>query len=260
MRLRALHWVLNQPLRSSPKFVLLVLALLGDDDGVAYPSQAWLARATGRDIKTVRAALAELKSLKLLTSRSRRRAGQGFTSNVYCLRIPMEALQGNRPGHHAPRQGALRPRDGGTMGYQQQTDIEVQQQKDNTARAAPREAVQDVVLPKGLSEKEAASIARALPRKAAVAQQIVDELAARMARGEVRSPVRYALNLIARHYGGEFIPDLGLRVAGERLAQPAAREGEPAAADRSKQLSEVLHGLTAQKVISMPSRKRRGSP
>jgi hypothetical protein len=29
VRLRALHWVLQQPLRSSPKFVLLVLALLG---------------------------------------------------------------------------------------------------------------------------------------------------------------------------------------------------------------------------------------
>jgi hypothetical protein len=248
VRLRALHWVLQQRIRSSPKFVLLVLALLGDDEGASYPSQAWLARATGRDLKTVRAALAELRALKLVSTRSRRRNLQGFTSNEYVVRIPTEALRGSRPGRHARKPEGMAPGDGGAMGQQQRTDIPVPHQRDNTAG--------EVVFPEGLREAEIQSIARALPKDARAAQQILDELAARMGRGAVRSPVRYAMNLISRSYAGEFVPDLGLRIAGERLANlPASTASAPGtnADARQKPVKALVAELAAKKVVPMAS-------
>ena len=252
MRLRALHWVLQQPLRSSPKFVLLVLALLGDDEGASFPSQSWLARATGRDIKTVRAALAELRRLKLVSARSRRRNLQGFTSNQYVVRIPTEALRGSRVGRHARKLEGMVPGDGGAMGQQQRTDIPVPHPIDNNGG--------EVVYPEGLREAEIQSIARSLPSDRRAAQQILDELAARMARGAVRSPVRYAMNLISRSYAGEFVPDLGLRIAGERLANlPEASSAEPGQSTDAHQtaVKALVAELAAKKVVPMPSTSKR---
>lgn len=134
------------------------------------------------------------------------------------------------------------------MGQQQRTDIPVPHQRDNTAG--------EVVFPEGLREAEIQSIARALPKDARAAQQILDELAARMGRGAVRSPVRYAMNLISRSYAGEFVPDLGLRIAGERLANlPASTASAPGtnADARQKPVKALVAELAAKKVVPMAS-------
>lgn len=246
MRARALHWVLGLPLQSSPKFVLLVLVLLGDDQGVSYPSQRWLARAVGRNAKTVRAALAELRQLKLLTWRMRRIGANAFTSNVYVVAVPPAVMAGRELGQGARRPASLVPGGGFTTGQQQQTDSPVLYQRDNGGA---------FVFPEGLGDQERAQIARMLSTDRRVGQQILDELAARMNAGGVRAPMRYAMGLIKKHRDGEFAPDRGLRVAGERLASEGTPASDAGSVDRRRDMASAVAALTAQKVVPLRSKR-----
>lgn len=67
------------------------------------------------------------------------------------------------------------------------------------------------------------------------AQQILDELAARMKQGHVRSPVRYTVALVARLRRGEFHPESGLEVTRQRQIERqhgAKAQGNTAANDQ----------------------------
>lgn len=245
-----LHWVLSLPIPSTEKFVLLVIALLADDMGRCYPSQAWIARMTGRTLKTVRAALAGLRTRQLVTWMPRRTNARGYTSNLYVVMVPAEVVRGSISGTGSRRGGQSLPADAVTTGQLQQTDIGCSHKGDNTAA---RTLVFANEIPEGDREK----ILRALPPGRAVAQQILDEVAARMKAGGVRSPLRYALGLIQRHKAGEFIPDKGLRVSGERLVNESVVETDVAAADRSAEVAREIASLAASKVVQLrPANKK----
>jgi hypothetical protein len=72
--------------------------------------------------------------------------------------------------------------------------------------------------PKGLSPSERADAQRRLARLSPeLAQQLLDELAARLKAGTIRvSPLVYLARLIKRANAGEFVPEAALRVADER--------------------------------------------
>jgi hypothetical protein len=135
------------------------------------------------------------------------------------------------------------PRDGVTTGHQQQTDIRYSQKKDNRE---PR----PFVFAKEIPEADQRQILRALPADRAIAQQILDEVAARLAAGGVRSPLRYALGLIQRQKAGGFVPDKGLRIAGNRLVDETA-VGKDDEKDCSAEISQAIAGLTNAKVIQL---------
>jgi hypothetical protein len=245
-----LHWVLSLPIPSTEKFVLLALALLADDMGKCYPSQAWVARAIGRTLKTVRAALAGLKERQLVVIMPRRTNSRGYTSNMYVVMVPPEVARGSSSGSGARAQGKSAARDGVTTGQLQQTDIRYSYIKDN------RQA-ESFVFANQIPEVDRQQILRALPTDRAVAQQILDEVAARLASGGVRSPVRYALGLIQRQRAGGFVPDKGLRVAGNRLVDEAAAADQPGV-DRSSEIANAIAGLANAKVIQLrPTTKKR---
>jgi hypothetical protein len=244
-----LHWVLSLPIPSTEKFVLLALALLADDMGKCYPSQAWVARATGRTLKTVRAALAGLRERQLVVSMPRRTNSRGYTSNMYLVVVPPEVARGSSSGSGARARGKSSAPDGVTTGQLQQTDIRYSYKKDNS-QAEP------FVFAKEIPEQDRQQILRALPADRAIAQQILDEVAARLATGGVRSPMRYALGLIQRQRVGGFVPDKGLRVAGNRLVEDdtAIHEAE---VDRSTEIANALAGLANAKVVQLrPASKK----
>jgi hypothetical protein len=72
--------------------------------------------------------------------------------------------------------------------------------------------------PKGLSPSERADAQRRLARlPSEIAQQLLDELAARLKAGTIRiSPLVYLAGLIRRANAGEFVPEAGLNVADAR--------------------------------------------
>lgn len=245
-----LHWVLGLPIPSTEKFVLLVIALLADDMGKCYPSQAWIARMTGRTLKTVRAALGGLRTRQLVTWMPRRTNARGYTSNLYVVMVPAEVVRGSISGTGSRRGGRPLPADGVTTGQLQQTDIRCSYKGDNTV-------VSSFVFANEIPEGDREKILRALPLDRAVAQQILDEVAARMNAGGVRSPLRYVLGLIQRHKAGEFIPDKGLRVSGERLANESVAEMNVAVADRSAEVALEIASLAASKVVQLrPANKK----
>lgn len=62
MSIEAINWVLKQKLeKSSCKFVLLMIANCADQDGVGWPSAAYISEATCLNIKTVEKAIKYLK-------------------------------------------------------------------------------------------------------------------------------------------------------------------------------------------------------
>ena len=72
--------------------------------------------------------------------------------------------------------------------------------------------------PKGLSPSERADAQRRLARlPPELAQQLLDELAARLKAGTIRvSPLVYLAGLIKRANAGKFVPEAALRVADAR--------------------------------------------
>lgn len=86
MSVEAITWALRQPItHSSAKFVLVVLANCASaDSGLAFPSIAYLASATGQDRKTVVANLARLQEWGLIEDSGERR---GTTKQIVVYRV-----------------------------------------------------------------------------------------------------------------------------------------------------------------------------
>jgi DNA-binding MarR family transcriptional regulator len=85
---RAINWALATGLPTTPKFVLVVLADLADEEDSCFPGQEYLANAIGGSVRTVTRALADLEKLGYL-SRSHRQLKSGFrSSDRYVLSVP----------------------------------------------------------------------------------------------------------------------------------------------------------------------------
>lgn len=86
MSVEHITWALRQPVKpSSTKFVLVVLAnCASGDTGLAYPSTAYLADATGQDRKTVIANLNKLRDCGLIEDTGKR---VGTTKQIPVYRL-----------------------------------------------------------------------------------------------------------------------------------------------------------------------------
>ena len=72
----------------------------------------------------------------------------------------------------------------------------------------------DLILPQGLLPEERAAALALVQRCAQHAQALLDELAARMQANAVHtSPIAYLRGLVRRALAGQFVPELGQRVA-----------------------------------------------
>jgi hypothetical protein len=86
--------------------------------------------------------------------------------------------------------------------------------------ARPQDRGGDLILPESLLPEERAAALLLVQRCAQQAQALLDELSARMQANAVHtSPVAYLRGLVRRSLAGEFVPELGQRVAAARRRQ-----------------------------------------
>lgn len=249
MSIVAMNWVWAQRLAPAPKMVLLALADAADDEGVCWPSVPTLAEKCSISTRTVRRILQELSAKGLLQADARFRVDGSSTSNRYKLPIKGGDKLSGPPdtGDRPPGHGRQGPPD---TRVTPRTTIEPKDESPPPHRPTPMPLApgtgapgdggggQELRLefPKGLSDAE-----RPLARKLvaefpeALAQQLLDELAGRLAAGEVRvAPLAYLRGLAARARGGTFTPEAALTVAEKRRHQQQTE----AALRQAKEVSE----------------------
>jgi hypothetical protein len=91
----------------------------------------------------------------------------------------------------------------------------------------------DLILPESLLPEERAAALLLLKPCAQQAQALLDELSARMqARAVHTSPLAYLRGLVRRALAGEFVPELGQRVAAARRRHDGGTDPAPAARGR----------------------------
>jgi hypothetical protein len=73
----AINWAFAQPIKSSPKFVLVVMANMADTSNICWPSYKYLCEATGQDVKTVEVNLRKLRDLGYILDTNKRRGSTG---------------------------------------------------------------------------------------------------------------------------------------------------------------------------------------
>jgi len=97
-----------------------------------------------------------------------------------------------------------------------------------------------LIFPDALIPDERAAARRMLAQCPAHAQALLDELSARMQARAIRTgPIAYLRGLVKRAEAGDFVPELGPRIAGERRRREAeARRRQEAEAEERRRAAE----------------------
>lgn len=85
MSFQAMAWALKQPVKTSEKFLLVVIANYADENGQSWPSIARLCTDTGMSRATVQRSLRKLEKAGFVSCHKRVR-GALQTSNLYTLK------------------------------------------------------------------------------------------------------------------------------------------------------------------------------
>jgi len=223
-----MNWVWRQALTPTLKLVLMALADAADDHGVCWPSVSTLAKKCSVSTRTVQRSLGVLIDSELLITETRQRRDGSSTSNRYRLLIaggdnlslPRDTVV-TRPGRSC--QGD--PDMPVTPGTTNRIVIDPPLPGAGDERTMDSATVEGgggyllkLEYPKGLSPSERADAQSRLARlPPELAQQLLDELAARLKAGTIRvSPLVYLKGLIKRANAGTFVPEAGLHVADVR--------------------------------------------
>ena len=224
-----MNWAWRQTLAPTLKLVLMAPADAADDQGVCWPSVSTLARKCSVSTRTVRRALRVLVDQDLLVAEPRRRPDGSSISNRY--RLHLGGGDNSSPGADAADawdgQGCQGATDTGVTPVTT-SGIHIDRPRPNAdGRVGPSvdgircgggEQGKDLEFPECLSghERKVAS-SRLTEIHPELAQQLLDELAARMKGGAVRvSPLVYLLGLIKRAHAGRFEPEAGWVIADAR--------------------------------------------
>jgi hypothetical protein len=223
-----MNWAWRQALTPTLKLVLMALADAADDQGVCWPSVSTLAKKCTVSTRTVQRSLRYLIDSELLIAEARRRRDGSSTSNRYRLLIaggdnlsPPREAGDTRPGQGCRGNSDMRVIPGTTN----RIVIDPPQPGAGDERPMDSATVEcgggyllKLEYPKGLSPSEHADAQRRLARlPPELAQQLLDELAARLKAGTIRiSPLVYLAGLIKRANAGKFVPEAALQVADAR--------------------------------------------
>lgn len=238
MSIKAMNWAWEQRTGNPGlKMVLLKLADNADDIGFSYPSVAYIADLCEVSERTAQRHIRTLQEKQLLTIEKRVRSDGSTTSNGYTLSLHMEAPARERGRgvklSPAPGQAAECHARGDTDGVKGcQTEGGAGDTGDTQTTNQPSENHQmeppsgaacgqpELVFPAGMLATDrmgAAAVLRGLD--ADLAQATLDELAARMTKTGVRSPIGYLRSLVKAARRGQFKPDLGPGHAADRAVR-----------------------------------------
>ncbi len=231
-------WAWATPLPPTPKLVLLALADIADDAGSCWPSQNAIAAKCSITTRTVQRIIVTLQEQQLLIIEPRYRADGSRSSNRYRLPLdnPHDKLSGE--GDTSVQRDTTPMSWGGDTGVVARTTNEPSVESPlpppaslgpcDSARADSDGGGAGFFFPKGSNRSLRDAL---IPRLAALtpeqAQQVLDELAGRIAVTGVKNPVRYCAVLIERMRRGEFSPELGPVVAEARHANIAHQAQRP---------------------------------
>lgn len=251
-----MNWAWQLRLKPTIKFVLMALADAADDDGYCWPSIPTLARKTCMDERSVQRVLKDLKESKLVEINARYRNDGSPTSNGY--RLSMKKTGDNlspppRQAHHEVVV-AIPPPSGANVTLTT-TEPSINQkipqpQSNNDLKAEEffrSSGGTDYFYPKQLSIKEREIAKTQLDSiDAALAQNILDELAARLNANKVTgAPLSYLRSLITRAKTGQFMPEAGVRVASARDRVLLADAQKTSQAIKPSNPSEIHKHLAA---------------
>ena len=244
MSIAAMNWVWSLRLRPSVKFVLLALADAADDSGLCWPSIPTIAKKTCLDDRSVQRILNNVKDGGFLEI-ERRYGNHGTqTSNRYRLtmKIDGDKTPPLATAHCREVMAAVSPHsDTSTTQTTTEPSIESKPPQPSISRGGG-----DLVFPKQLSSREIElATQRLIGLSPELAQEILDELAARLSAGQVRgAPLSYLRTLVMRAKDGSFVAEAGIRVAIAR-----EREREQLLAKQAQPVSEMVSREEGRKLI-----------
>jgi hypothetical protein len=231
--LRAVSWAIKQR-AGRAKVVLVALAYVADDRGYCFPSLAYLVFVCEISESSVRRTIKELIARKLVAIEPRYSDNGACRSNAYRLPIGPPVKLTGYPATVTAAQ-VSNTAVGGCQGDIPTTCIPVMYEPplrtgDAKAIDAPttqgqRSGSDELCYPKAISDGqryELEVLVRELPQHQA--QQVLDELAGRMAIAAVRNPVGYVAELVRRATTGNFQRQLGMQIAERRAAEQQRRE------------------------------------
>ena len=223
-----MNWAWQQRLSPNLKLILMALSDAADDDGVCWPSVTTIAKKCNVSTRTVRRGLQSLVENGLLVSEPRYRNDGSNSSNRYRLqlgggdKLSPTPDSGDRPPGH-PCQGApdtgVTPRT--TTGTQNESppllshSTEAKRQNPSAGGGGNLLVLE---FPRGLSSAECDEARLKLAGlNEDLAQQLLDELAASMKKGVIKTtPLAYLRGLAKRAHAGTYTPEGALAVAHHR--------------------------------------------
>ena len=223
-----MNWAWQQALSPNLKLILMALSDAADDDGICWPSVSMLAKKCNVSTRTVRRGLQSLIENGLLVSEPRYRNDGSNSSNRYRLQLgggdklsPTPDSGDRPPGHvcQGPPDTRVTPRT--TTGIQNESPPPLNhgaeaKRQDASAGGGGNSIVLE--FPRGLSRAECDEARVKLAGlNENLAQQLLDELAASMKKGVIKTtPLAYLRGLAKRAHAGTYTPEGALAVAHHR--------------------------------------------
>lgn len=200
-----MHWGWAQSrLQPSHKLVLMALADIADDSGVAWPSIRTLAAKCCIDTRTVQRILRSLETAGYVTRSPRTTAAGRSTSNVYQLALFGEGGKLPPSRKDSPVEGdtLARGRVARTPPPRVTTAPPPEPPQESKSEPSGRCAGRSPAAPhrRGLHPWEQREIATALkPMPTAEASRLIRDLAAGLESGSIRAPVQWVRAAASRH-------------------------------------------------------------
>lgn len=223
MSIAAMNWAWLLLLRPSVKLVLMALADAADDHGYCWPSVQTIARKTNLDVRSVQRILSSLQKTGLLIVEHRYRKDGSQSTNRY--RLALE-IRGDKMPPITPVQSQAGVAFAPLSGDIDATQTTSESSMESKPPQPPDGAGRDLIYPRQLSVREVVLASQRLNGLSSeLAQEVLDEVAARMNAGSVRgSPLAYLRSLVNRAREGTFTPEAGVRVAQNREREKAIAE------------------------------------
>ena len=223
-----MNWAWQQQLPPTPKLILMALCDAANETGVCWPSVSTVAIKCCVSVRTVRRVMQKLVKRGLMISEQRYRKDGSCSSNRYRLQLeggdklsPAPDSRDTTPGQRCEGPPDTDDIPGTTIGIQKESPLPqgaVAEADVGKSAASGGGELFELEFPRALSVAEREEAGRKLAGiPADTAQQLLDELAARIAANGIQAtPLAYLRGLITRACAGTFTPEGALRVAEHR--------------------------------------------